>query len=301
MSGFYLMHRGWQNNPALRDDFSRKDAWVWLIENACWRQTRFDVRGKTVALERGELCASRDQLAKAWDWSPSAVERFLTRLETEQMIERETGQGRTIITICNYEIYQDVNAQPGQPTGQPTGQKSDRNRTTKEQGNKETRDTTDVVSRDAGARATGNTDGKSPKPKPSAQQQQPVIPDWIPTESWDGFVAMRKSTKNPLSAHGVKLAIRELEKLRRDGHDPGAVLDQSTLQNWRGLFPIKDNHRGNQNGTATPRTGTGQQLGTDEIRNTWLKACVVGANGGPDGAGPGSDGGYQDFAGPDWP
>lgn len=140
MSGFFIMHRGWRDNPVFRGDFSRGEAWVWLIENACWKPTKFDVKGKTITLERGQLCASRDYLAKVWGWSASAVERFLTRLQTEQMIGRETGQGKSIVTISNYAKYQDVGSQAGQETGQQSGQRSDRDRTAKEQGNKGTRE-----------------------------------------------------------------------------------------------------------------------------------------------------------------
>lgn len=133
--GFYLMHRGWRDNPVFRGDFSRGDAWVWLIENACWKATKFDIKGKIITLQRGQLCASRDRLASAWGWSGSAVERFLTRLQTEQMIGRETGQGKSVITICNYAKYQDKAEKTGQETGQAPGQKADRDRTAKEQGN----------------------------------------------------------------------------------------------------------------------------------------------------------------------
>lgn len=168
MSGFFLMHRGWRDNPIFRGEFSRADAWVWLIENACWKPTRFDIRGKTVTLDRGQLCTSRDALAQAWKWSPSAVERFLSRLETEQMIERQTGQGRTIITIENYRKYQDREDETGQPTGQPTGQKSDSHRTAKEQGNKETREEEPIG---------------SPSQSPAKQKLQAKVsmtPDWQP-------------------------------------------------------------------------------------------------------------------------
>lgn len=134
MSGFIKLHRGWRDSRIFRGEFSRADAWVWLIENACWKPTKFDIRGKTVELQRGQLCASREQLAKAWKWAPSAVERFLTRLQTEQMIERQTGQGKSVITICNYSKYQDRETETGQEGGQPTGQESDRNRTAKEEG-----------------------------------------------------------------------------------------------------------------------------------------------------------------------
>lgn len=137
--GWIALHRGWRDNPIFRGEYSRADAWIWMVESACWKPTRHDIKGKTVVLQRGQLCASRERMAKEWGWSPSAVERFLTRLKTEQMIERETGQGKSVITICNYAKYQDRAEQTGQATEQQTGQEPDRDRTAKEQGNKETR------------------------------------------------------------------------------------------------------------------------------------------------------------------
>ena len=137
MSGFIALHREAFDHPILKDG-ERFRAWFWLVANAAWKPTRHDARGRTIHVERGQICAGREQLAKAWGWSPSAVERFLTRLETEHMIERETGQGKSLITICNYEKYQDAQNETGQLSGQQTGQKSDRNRTAKEQGNKGT-------------------------------------------------------------------------------------------------------------------------------------------------------------------
>lgn len=65
------------------------------------------------------------------------------------------------------------------------------------------------------------------------------LPDWIPEDAWKAFVAMRKKIKAPLTDDAVSLAVRELEKLMNDGHRPRAVLEQSTLNSWRGLFPIK--------------------------------------------------------------
>lgn len=125
--GFIILHRAAFEHPLLKDG-DRFRAFLWMCASACWKPTRFDLGGKTVTLERGQLCVSRSQLAKEWGWSESAVERFLTRLKTEQMIERETGQGKSIITICNYEKYQDISDQ----AGQQTGQRSDSHRTAKE-------------------------------------------------------------------------------------------------------------------------------------------------------------------------
>ena len=86
-----------------------------------------------------------------------------------------------------------------------------------------------------------------------------VIPDWIPKSKWDGWFEMRKLKRAKPSPHAIELAIGKLEKLRRDGHDPGAVLDQSTLNNWNGLFPLKDSSNGrlqaDRANTGKPRGG----------------------------------------------
>lgn len=133
MAGYIKLWRDAFEHPVLRDG-DRFRAFMWLVSEACWKDAEHDVKGKTITLKRGQICVSRDQLAKAWKWSPSAVERFLTRLQTEQMIGRQTGQGKSVITICNYDKYQDRDPETGQETGRQTGQESDRDRTAKEEG-----------------------------------------------------------------------------------------------------------------------------------------------------------------------
>ena len=139
MSGFAALYREAVDHPLFVGDSSRLGAWTYLVLKACWKPTKFNIGGKITDLDRGQLCVSRSQLSEAWGWKPSAVERFLVRLETEQMIGRATGQGRTVITICNYAKYQDIEEKAGQPTEQAIGQPSDSHRTTKEQGNQETK------------------------------------------------------------------------------------------------------------------------------------------------------------------
>jgi hypothetical protein len=79
-----------------------------------------------------------------------------------------------------------------------------------------------------------------------AREHKPqiIIPDWIPKAAWDGWTEMRKLKHSAPSPRALELAIGVLEKLRAKGHDPGEVLDQSTLNGWKGLFPIKDTQNG---------------------------------------------------------
>lgn len=128
MSGFITMQREALEHPLLKDG-ERFRAWFWLVARAAWKPTPFDVGGKVIILQRGQLCASVRQLAEAWSMSKSAVERFVARLKTETMIETEAGHGRLVITICNYNKYQGLESMArdssGTATETPAGQQRD--------------------------------------------------------------------------------------------------------------------------------------------------------------------------------
>lgn len=241
MTGFVALHRQAAAHHLFAGNVARFGAWCWLMANACWRPTRFSVAGKTITLDRGQICASRTQLSDVWGWSPSAVERFLRRLQAEQMIERETGQGRSIITICNYAKYQDLGEGAGQPAGQPRGRAANRVRTVKEQGNKGTTE-------DEEAKASPSL------PRSARKKGQPFeLPDWVPQEAWASYVAMRNKIRKPMTDRAKNLAVGLLAELAAAGDPPGAVLDQSTFNSWQGLFELKD--QANANGGKDRRDG----------------------------------------------
>lgn len=54
---------------------------------------------------------------------------------------------------------------------------------------------------------------------------------------------MRRKIKAPLTARAISLTINELERLRDQGFDPNACLDQSTQRGWRGVFPAGEQKR----------------------------------------------------------
>jgi hypothetical protein len=239
MSGFVTFHREATEHPLFKGEPARLGAWFWLVAKACWKPTKFDIQGKIVTLNRGQVAVSRSQLAKAWGMSESGVERFLTRLQTEQMIERATGQGRSVITICNYSKYQDQESKAGQATGQATGQRSDSRRTAKEQGNKEPNGSIVISAR--------------------RDADWPEIPDWIPAASWNGWLEVRERKRDWPTPRAIELAIKNLIVWRTRGHDPGSILDKSTLNNWTGIFKPKENRDANRNRQTSGFTPSGDR------------------------------------------
>jgi len=76
-----------------------------------------------------------------------------------------------------------------------------------------------------------------------------ALPDWITQnpqllESWESFVDMRKRIKHKLTSRSAALAIGELQRLKSAGNDPVDVLNQSVLNDWRGVFEVKGKSNG---------------------------------------------------------
>ena len=107
-NGFYRLSRGWMDNPVFSSSrsFDRRSAWIWLIENACFKDTKQDVLGKTIKVERWYRYCELSQLVREWSWSEKAVRTFLKRLSNDHMIDMYTGDGKTRIFIVNYDTYQ---------------------------------------------------------------------------------------------------------------------------------------------------------------------------------------------------
>jgi hypothetical protein len=82
-------------------------------------------------------------------------------------------------------------------------------------------------------------------------------PDWIPEDAWARFCDHRKSIGRRMNLGSCELAVKRLAEFRDAGDDPGEVLDQSTLNGWQGLFPIRKQNSGAK---ATPRTTEGTRF-----------------------------------------
>lgn len=117
------MPRGWMDSPIflspLRDPFSRRDAWIWLIEHAAFARTTTSFLGKTIRLERGQLSVSIRDMVGAWGWNTTKVHRFIQALQAAQMTVTETETGRMLITVCNYSALQDGEKIIETPIGTP--------------------------------------------------------------------------------------------------------------------------------------------------------------------------------------
>ncbi|MBB5040823.1 hypothetical protein [Shinella fusca] len=90
-------------------ELSQREAWLWLIANVAWKETRHRVGNEVLDVPVGSMFATLRSLQSAWRWgSDKRVRTFLSMLEKERMIKTKTDAGKTQITVCNYSRYQDV-------------------------------------------------------------------------------------------------------------------------------------------------------------------------------------------------
>lgn len=78
------------------------------------------------------------------------------------------------------------------------------------------------------------TDSKTPKPPESLS-----LPCWLEKSVWEDFLRHR-GKKFTLKAQ--ELSIAKLEAMRRKGHDPTQVINNSIANGWKGLFEPKGDH-----------------------------------------------------------
>lgn len=103
-------------------------------------------------------------------------------------------------------------------------------------------------------------------PESAATEVAFVLPDWIPLETWNAFLDMRKRIKKPATDFAKKLIIGKLEKFKTNGQDVVAVLEKSITSGWQDVFEIKENKSFAQQAADVARsTVPAQHSGPDPV------------------------------------
>lgn len=91
-------------------EYSRFEAWLYLLKEARFEDTKLYDGNKVIEVKRGQVYASIRFFAKAWKWSPKKVLGYLDLLIADKMIVKETAKetGQSIITIYNYDEYNSI-------------------------------------------------------------------------------------------------------------------------------------------------------------------------------------------------
>lgn len=123
LPNFYFMdNQGWvkiyrkiYDNPAVSKDAEHTAIWVWLLTHAAYKEVRVDFAGKIITLSPGQLTTGRGIIAKECHVDESKVERIIKLFKSEQQIEQQTSNKCRLITVNNWNCYQQIEQQTEQP------------------------------------------------------------------------------------------------------------------------------------------------------------------------------------------
>lgn len=107
--GVFAVSRGFLYNEQFKDEvFTEREAFLWMISSAAWRERTCDGQRGAIQLQRGEFYASIRFMAVAWQWDKAKVARYIKKLILKEMLCTENRDGEIVYLLPNYNKFQRV-------------------------------------------------------------------------------------------------------------------------------------------------------------------------------------------------
>lgn len=249
MSGWVRIERDIWKHPFFDNEpMSKREAWIWMISRAAWKDTRHKVGAQMRPVPRGSFMTTLRELQSKFKWrSDKKVRDFLKQLEVEGMVERTVvgskNAPKTHVTISNYDKYQSQELNQDAPKTR----RARRENAVKKQDNKRQE-----------AEASGGAGAVA------------ILSSLVGEAVAMEFVAHRLDMRKPLTERGAAAMFKKLES----HHDPRSVLLDSIANGWQGVFPEKIKPKLKTiDGGNNERVNRNQQLQSAALANEILDAA----------------------------
>ena len=110
MDGWIKLNRKLVESACFKDS-QILHVWIFLLLDANHGESRRIVGNQIVSIKPGQMVTSRKRIVEATGLNRSKVERILNTLKSEQQIEQQSFTKYRIITICNWDQYQNCEQQ----------------------------------------------------------------------------------------------------------------------------------------------------------------------------------------------
>jgi hypothetical protein len=254
--GFILLAR-----MALESDFMDKPPlwaklWFWMLMKASFRENK--------KLQRGQFFTNVNEMREAMSYHvgyrvvrPTAKEirRPYEGFTKGEMIGSTKVKDGVVITILNYEKYQDPKNYEGRNRGRSekhTNGQTGANLLIGKNGkndNKEDNTPPKVPPENPDPKDLKPDDSKPDDLKPKDPKQEKYnpkkhpIPSYIKLDLWEAFMDVRVDEKASQREQAIKTLITLIEKYKKQGSDPNAMIENSIVNSWKGVFPINGKSR----------------------------------------------------------
>lgn len=109
MTGWISLHRSIQKHWLFEEKrkFSRFEAWIDILMMVNHTDNKIMHDGDLITVKRGQRITSLRQLGERWSWSITKVDKYLKILESDGMLDVKKDTKKTVLTVVNYDDYQD--------------------------------------------------------------------------------------------------------------------------------------------------------------------------------------------------
>ena len=219
MDGWLKLYRSILDSAVFQDAEILK-VWIWLLCNVAFEQHDTICYGKVIHLKPGQIATGRKKIAQCTDLNENKVYRALTALKSLGNIEIKATNKYSIITVVNWDKYQDENGK----------------RTSSEQ---QTNSKTTTEEQQDNSKRTQHKNGKNGKKEKNIYICSFFQSVWDEYPKKLGKNKVTKAAMEQLEEAGedaVMSAVRRyVEKIKRDGTDEKYIMHGSTFFNgaWR--------------------------------------------------------------------
>lgn len=118
--GFIAVYRKIQDHW-LWEDKERFYAWMDILLSAQFHDSKVLIGGNTITVPRGSWFVSLKTLETRWSWSRNKTRTFIRTLVSDGMLTTKRTPKGMLLTVVNYEVYQNGGTAKGTPKGTPEG------------------------------------------------------------------------------------------------------------------------------------------------------------------------------------
>ena len=219
MEGWIKLHRKLIENPIfLKPELLQ--LFIYCLLKANHEAQKIIFNGQEIEIKIGQFITGRNAMAKDLKQNPITTYKRLKILENLKILNIKSNNKFSVVTVVNYGLYQSEEIK--------RNTKRNNKGTTREQ--------------------QGNTNKNDKNDKNDKKYKIIRSPIEI---AIDDFKEFRKKIKKPMTDRAVELLVDKLNKLASDDETKIAILNQSIVNGWQGVFPLKgDTQR--QSGTNNP-------------------------------------------------
>ena len=236
---WFKLYRGILDNTAWAQGSNiQRVLMITLLAKAWWKPGKYIWAGRVVHMQPGQLITTITELTELCNASRRSLRTALDCLKAVEFLTIQSTRRGILVSIVNWGKYQLDAGANDQPNDQPTTI----DRPTSDQPTSPYNMYKNIKEGEEGKKIRRKEGKNIYSPLPQFEEfaggNQPLL------DALKGWADMRRQIKKPLTERAVSLALKRLQDIS-GGQEKimVAILDQSTMNNWSGLFPLKDNRR----------------------------------------------------------